>query len=261
MRFSSRFRSDGRAIDVDSLHHTCHPHLRTTELHGTLRTLTCLTCRSLYPRAEFQKTLAELNPKWAEFLHTFGEAGISDRDYRREANINTNPDGDVDVPGAPYTKFRYPPCLKCLNSNDIKVLVDEQGSHRPSGQLATNGVLKPSITFFGESVAPGAKAEAEEMVDKCGGILIVGTSLATYSAYRLAKASHDAGKGVGIVNLGGVRGEDLFFSKEGKGQRLRVDFGAGDILGGVVKNFGGEAVEEEEGETPVRGGGTWGVER
>lgn len=122
-------------------------------------------------------------------------------------------------------------------------------------------MLKPSITFFGESVAPEAKVEAEEMVDKCGGILIVGTSLATYSAYRLAKASHDAGKDVGIVNLGGVRGEDFFFSKEGKGKRLRVDFGAGDILGGVVKNFGGEVVEKEDGETPVRGGGTWGVER
>ena len=235
--------------------------MRTTELHGTLRTLTCLTCRSLYPRVEFQKTLAKLNPKWAEFLRTVAEAGTSDGDDRREESIRANPDGDVEVPGAPYTKFRYPPCPKCLNSNDVKVLVDEQGSHRPNGQSAANGVLKPSITFFGESVAMEAKTEAEEMVDKCGGMLIVGTSLATYSAYRLAKASHAAGKGIGIVNLGGVRGEDLFFSKEGKGTRLRVDFDAGDILGGVVKNFGSEVVEKEEGETPVRGGGTWGVER
>jgi len=261
VQFSPRCRSDRRAIDVDSLHHTCHPHLRTTELHGTLRTLTCLTCRSLYPRVEFQKTLAKLNPEWAEFLHVAEGAGAPDGGYRRGESMEANPDGDVEVPGVPYTKFHYPPCPKCLNSNDIKVLVDEQGSHRPSGQSATNGVLKPSITFFGESVAPEAKAQAEGVVDKCGGMLIVGTSLATYSAYRLAKASHAAGKGVGIVNLGGVRGEDLFFSKGGKGKRLRVDFDAGDILGGVVKNFGGGVVEKEEGETPVRGGGTWGVER
>ncbi|KAG0138762.1 DHS-like NAD/FAD-binding domain-containing protein [Tuber indicum] len=241
--------------NVDSLHHACHPHLRTTELHGTLRTLICLTCRSPYPRVEFQKTLAELNPKWAEFLHTATEAGMFGNGHRRGQSIKTNPDGDVDILGAPYTKFRYPPCPKCLNSNDIKVLVDEQGSHRPNGGSATDGVLKPSVAFFGESILLEAKTKAEEMVDKCGGILVVGTSLATYSAYRLVKASHDAGKGVGIVNLGGVRGEDLFFSKGGKGRRLRVNFGAGDILGGVVKNFGGEAVEEEESETPLSGGG------
>ncbi|CUS07048.1 unnamed protein product [Tuber aestivum] len=241
--------------NVDSLHYACHPHLRTTELHGTLRTLTCLTCRSPYPRAEFQKALAELNPKWAEFLHTAIEAGIFDNDYRREGGIKTNPDGDVDVPGAPYTKFRYPPCPTCLNSDDIRVLVDAQGSHKPDGRLATNGVLKPSVTFFGESVAPEAKAEAEEMVDKCGGILVVGTSLATYSAYRLAKASHDAGKDVGIVNLGGVRGEDLFFSREAKGKRLRVDFGVGDVLAGVVMNLGGEVTEGVGSETPLGGGG------
>ncbi|PWW72854.1 DHS-like NAD/FAD-binding domain-containing protein [Tuber magnatum] len=240
--------------NVDSLH-TCHPHLRTTELHGTLRTLTCLTCRSPYPRVEFQKTLAELNPKWAELLHTATEARISDDSHRREGGIMANPDGDADILGAPYTNFRYPPCPKCLDSNDIEVLVDEQGSHKPNGQLATNGVLKPSVTFFGESVAPEAKAEAEEIVDKCGGILIAGTSLAAYSAYRLAKASHDAGKGVGIVNLGGVRGDDLFFSREDRGKRLRVDFDVGDILEGVVKNFGGEVAEGEEGEAPLGRGG------
>ncbi|RPB04927.1 DHS-like NAD/FAD-binding domain-containing protein [Choiromyces venosus 120613-1] len=241
--------------NVDSLHHTCHPYLRTTELHGTLRTLTCLTCHSPYPRVEFQKTLAELNPKWAEFLHTATEAGIFDNDHRREQSIKTNPDGDVDIPGAPYTKFHYPPCPKCLNSNNIKVLVDKQGSHQPNELSATNGVLKPSVTFFGESVALGAKAEAEEMVDKCGGILVVGSSLATYSAYRLAKAAHDAGKDVGIVNLGGVRGEDFFFSNDGKGKRVRVDFSAGDILGGVVKNFGGEVVTREQDEIPPSRGG------
>jgi len=124
-------------------------------------------------------------------------------------------------------------------------------------------VLKPSITFFGKSVAPEAKAEAEVMVDKCGGILVVGTTgrLAMYSVYRLAKASHEAGKRVGIVNLGRVRGEDLFFSRECKGKRLRVNFSAGDILGDVVKNFGGNLVEEEEAHLSVDEAGYYNNER
>lgn len=232
-------------IDVDSLHYICHPHLRTTELHGTLRTVTCLTCHSHYPRTEFQKALAGLNPLWAEFLRSATEADIShDNTFRKaSAGIRTNPDGDVDLPGAPYTEFRYPPCQKCLESNNVRVLVDNDGAHIPgegAGAAATtSGVVKPSITFFGEPISEDAKIEAEGMVDNSAGVLVAGSSLATYSAWRLVSAAHNAGKGVGIVNLGGVRGDEMFFSDQARGRRVRVEFGAAEVLGGVVRNFEG----------------------
>ena len=47
--------------DVDSFHPTAHPHLPTTELHGYLRALVCLTCHNEYPRSAFQTQLSNLN--------------------------------------------------------------------------------------------------------------------------------------------------------------------------------------------------------
>ena len=40
-------------------------------------------------------------------------------------------------------------------------------------------------------------------------MLLVGTSLATYSAYRLLKQAHEGKKGVAMVNVGTSRGDDL----------------------------------------------------
>lgn len=40
-------------------------------------------------------------------------------------------------------------------------------------------------------------------------MLLIGTSLATYSAYRLLKQAHDAGKKVAMLNVGTSRGDDL----------------------------------------------------
>jgi NAD-dependent deacetylase sirtuin 4 len=40
-------------------------------------------------------------------------------------------------------------------------------------------------------------------------MLLVGTSLATYSAYRLLKQAHDGKKGAAMLNVGTSRGDDL----------------------------------------------------
>lgn len=40
-------------------------------------------------------------------------------------------------------------------------------------------------------------------------MLLVGTSLATYSAYRLLKQAYEAKKGVAMLNVGTSRGDDL----------------------------------------------------
>lgn len=226
--------------NVDSFHHVCHPKLPTTELHGTLRTVTCLTCHSEYSRIPFQKTLARLNPKWADFLQTAIEAGAFNKNNREES-IKTNPDGDVDLPGAPYTKFRYPPCPKCLEeTRDGTVLTDNDGAHIPKPDDGSmKGILKPNVTFFGESISEIAKKEASKAVEEADNLLVLGTSLATYSAWRIAKAAHEKGMGVGIINLGGVRGEDLFFSNDVRGERIRIEFASGDVLGGVVKELSG----------------------
>ncbi|KAF2132298.1 DHS-like NAD/FAD-binding domain-containing protein [Dothidotthia symphoricarpi CBS 119687] len=204
--------------NVDSFHPTAHPHLPTTELHGYLRSLVCITCRNEYPRPAFQKQLATLNPAWAVFLEEMLASGALDTENpeeRRKRGYKANPDGDVDVPDAPYTTFRYPACPVCLKKppskpggGTVKVQVDKDGAWSPDSE---GGVLKPAVIMFGESIPAETKATAEKAVDEASRILVIGSSLATYSAWRLVKKAKEQNTPIGILNIGGVRGEEAFF--------------------------------------------------
>ncbi|GKT87844.1 Sir2 family protein [Colletotrichum tofieldiae] len=201
--------------NVDSFHSKAHPDIPTLELHGYLRSTVCVTCRNEYPRDVFQDELARLNPAWAAFLVDALASGALDTENpagRKAKGIRTNPDGDVDLPGAPYTTFRYPACPHCLakppstpEGTQHVIEVDHDGAWKPT---SSGGILKPAVVMFGESIAGEVKTAAEEAIDGAGRLLILGTSLATYSAWRLAKRALDRGMPIAIVNTGGVRGED-----------------------------------------------------
>jgi len=202
---------------VDSFHPLAHPSLPTLELHGYLRSLVCLTCRSEYPREDFQRQLSALNPTWASFLQEVlasGALATENPEERRQKGLRANPDGDVDVPDAPYTTFRYPPCPVCLaapptlpDGTRARVEMDVEGAW-----LATSnaGILKPAVIMFGESIPLAVKMAAERAIDEASRILVLGSSLATYSAWRLVKRARENGMPVGILNIGGVRGEETF---------------------------------------------------
>ncbi len=120
----------------------------------------------------------------------------------------SNPDGDVDVPNAPYTTFRYPACPTCLASppsladgTRASVVVDDDGAWSPNSNA---GILKPAVVMFGESIASDIKIAAERAIDEASRILVVGSSLATYSAWRLVKRAKERHLPIGILNLGGV---------------------------------------------------------
>jgi len=201
--------------NVDSFHSRAHPDIPTLELHGYLRSTVCVTCRNEYPRDVFQEELARLNPAWAAFLIEALASGALDTESpaeRKAKGIRTNPDGDVDLPGAPYTTFRYPACPHCLakppstlEGTRHVIEVDHDGAWKPT---SSGGILKPAVVMFGESIADQVKTAAEDAIDGAGRLLILGTSLATYSAWRLAKRALDRGMPIAIVNTGGVRGED-----------------------------------------------------
>ncbi|KAF8471788.1 DHS-like NAD/FAD-binding domain-containing protein [Kalaharituber pfeilii] len=257
--------------NIDSLHHISHIALNSmhvtpscravfdylsspankmleppiVEIHGTLRHVGCLICSSLYPRDEFQQKLASLNLAWSEFLEDAQRKGIFSAESTREGRIRTNPDGDIDLPGMPYTKFRYPPCPKCLDGGGVKV--DEDGSHLSQQHSLSKtehakGILKPSVVFFGESVQQVQRNEADRLVDDCDRILVIGSSLATYSAWKLVREVAQKGKSVGIINLGGVRGEAEFFEIT-NGERLRLELPAADVLAGVVEAIKSRSLE------------------
>ncbi|KAH9868608.1 hypothetical protein J1614_007680 [Plenodomus biglobosus] len=198
--------------NVDSFHPTAHPSLPTTELHGYLRNLICTTCHTEYPRSTFQSQLSALNPTWTAFLTEMLATGALDTENpaaRRAKGLKANPDGDVDVPNAPYTTFRYPPCPTCLarppknphGTGELAVRVDQDGAWDPSSEA---GVLKPAVIMFGESIPPATKVAAEQAVDAAGRLLVVGTSLATYSAWRLVKRAKERGVPIAVLNVGGA---------------------------------------------------------
>ena len=135
---------------------------------------------------------------------------------RKAKGLKSNPDGDVDVPNAPYTTFRYPPCPTCLagppvlaDGTSARVEIDSDGALSPTSAA---GILKPAVVMFGESINAAVKTAAENAVDEAGRILVVGSSLATYSAWRLVRRANEHGKRLGVLNLGGVRGEESFFA-------------------------------------------------
>ena len=206
-------------IDVDSFHSMAHPDLPTIELHGYLRSLVCIHCHNEWSRAEFQKSLTLLNPTWASFLEEMLAVGALDSENpaeRRAKGLKSNPDGDVDVPNAPYTTFRYPACPHCLKNPPVtvtgeraRVEVDPDGAWSLD---STAGVLKPAVVMFGESINAITKDAAEDAINSAGRVLVIGSSLATYSAWRLVKKAKEQRKAIGILNLGGVRGEESFYN-------------------------------------------------
>ncbi|CZT16587.1 related to sirtuin type 4 [Ramularia collo-cygni] len=138
-----------------------------------------------------------------------GALGTEDPGERQKRGLKTNPDGDVDVPGVDYNTFRYPPCPKCLADKDRKVDVDTDGAWSQGSEA---GILKPAVIMFGESIPAQVKLAVESAIDEASSLMVLGSSLATYSAWRLVKRAKDQGKRIAVINMGGVRGEEAFFA-------------------------------------------------
>ncbi|WP_339468893.1 NAD-dependent protein deacetylase [Pseudomonas sp. EL_65y_Pfl1_R83] len=96
------------------------------------------------------------------------------------------PDGDTLLDPAFEERFQVPRCPHCNGER-----------------------LKPDVVFFGENVAPPTAAKAMAAVEHAQGLLVVGSSLMAYSAFRLCKAMVEQGKPVIAINLGKTRGDEL----------------------------------------------------
>ncbi|KAJ1718484.1 hypothetical protein LPJ61_006607, partial [Coemansia biformis] len=161
--------------NVDGLH-TQAGSQRLLELHGTLRRVACLSCSHTEDRDRFQHRLEELNPQWALFWQEMARTG---KEPARR------PDGDVDLPPElRYEDFRYPTCHCCRS-----------------------GQYMPTVVFFGGNIADAVRARAIDMVDQAQALFVCGTSLATFSAFRLVTRAREHGKEVLVANFGQTRGD------------------------------------------------------
>lgn len=95
------------------------------------------------------------------------------------------PDGDTLLDPAFEERFQVPHCPHC-------------GGQR----------MKPDVVFFGENVAPPTAAKAMQRIEEAQGLLVVGSSLMAFSAFRLCRAIADEGKPLIAINLGKTRADD-----------------------------------------------------
>lgn len=87
----------------------------------------------------------------------------------------------------------------------------------------------PNVVFFGGNVRREVASASREMVADSDSVLVLGTSLSTWSSYRLAKQAHEEGKPIGIVNLGETRADPL--------ASFKVEARVGELLGRLLPSF------------------------
>lgn len=124
----------------------------------------------------------------------------------------TNPDGDVELEGVSYDDFVIPYCEMCLK-NDVK-----------------QPMLKPSLTFFGDTVSSEVKERSFHDIEQCDRLLLVGTTLATYSAFRLFKRALELSKPILILNVGPTRADPYVERPEVE----KIEWKAGEVLKAVA---------------------------
>lgn len=157
------------------------------ELHGTTHEVVCLDCGAKSCRHRLQSRMEDSNPGWVASAQPVGAP--------------LRPDGDVEAPQN-ATPFEVPPCDAC------------------------GGILKPYVVFFGDNLPPSRAERSLRLAAEADALLVVGTSLATLSSFRLAKAVASAGRPVAVVCCGDTRADGI--------ASLKVRARAGEVLPRVV---------------------------
>ena len=98
------------------------------------------------------------------------------------------PDGDAHLEGA-QDGVRVPDCPEC------------------------GGILKPAVVFFGETVPRHRVDAVMRVLEAADALLVVGSSLMVFSAYRFCLAARALGKPVAAVNRGRTRADELLALK------------------------------------------------
>jgi NAD-dependent SIR2 family protein deacetylase len=110
----------------------------------------------------------------------------ADNHYLLEVDAVQAPDGDTLLDAAFEANFQVPNCPRCDGDR-----------------------LKPDVVFFGENVAAPTAAKAMTSVEQADGLLVIGSSLMAYSAFRLCKAINAQGKPLVAINFGKTRADEL----------------------------------------------------
>lgn len=202
--------------NVDRLHQVAGA-ADVLELHGSTHDVQCLACGAVSCRRRLQRRLADLNPRLAAAADAAIDPRSGEAPYDDGAtpsggldsgtpNLRTRPDGDVELDGELVVDFVVPPCEMC-----------------------NRGPLKPAVVFFGDGVPAATAEEARAMSDGCDGVLIVGSSVSTFSAFRLVRDAHMRGVPVAVLTCGWTRVDEM--------ASVKVEKLAGEVLPRVVERL------------------------
>ncbi|RRW59621.1 NAD-dependent protein deacetylase [Pseudomonas fluorescens] len=117
------------------------------------------------------------------------------------------PDGDTLLDPAFEARFQVPRCPHCAGER-----------------------MKPDVVFFGENVAQPTAARALAAAENAAGLLVVGSSLMAYSAFRLCRVIAEHGKPLMAINLGKTRADDLL--------DLKIEGSCEELLPWLVEELG-----------------------
>ncbi|KAG0362794.1 NAD-dependent protein lipoamidase sirtuin-4 [Podila minutissima] len=226
---STRHLSSLITQNVDGLHQKAGAR-DVIELHGSLHLVRCMKCGHEEDRGVFQETLAELNPDWQELLVSQSASKL----YTR-----MNADGDVDLK-TPEEQRREE---EQHADRDVRkrAPLDYHTFQYPTCSCCGTGQYKPKVVFFGENIPQQTKDASTQAVLESSGLLVMGTSLATYSAFRLVKLAKETGIPIAMVNIGPSRADEL--------ADVRVDGNSSLLMKEVARELG---IGEVKGEIRTR---------
>ncbi|NHN78863.1 NAD-dependent protein deacetylase [Azotobacter chroococcum] len=115
------------------------------------------------------------------------QAGLeAENAYLQGVEAVLAPDGDARLAEAYLEGFRIPWCPCC--GSDL---------------------LKPDVVFYGEGV-PAEQTEAAALsIERAPALLVVGSTVMTYSSFRLCRSIAERGKPLAAINQGAMRAEAL----------------------------------------------------
>ena len=158
--------------NVDRLHQKSGS-INVVDLHGRNDIVECLSCKTEFSRRILQMKIEDMNPEITKNItEYYKEMNTLNKQIIR-ADGDSNLDGVVD-----YNKFCIPNCPKC------------------------SGVLMPQVIFFGNNVPTKRVETVYSELEKADGLLIIGTSLEVYSAYRFVDRAAKLNIPIALVNNG-----------------------------------------------------------
>lgn len=187
----------GWSVIVNAIPNRSHFALAKAEYQGKVRSLITQNVDSLHHKAG-SKNVLELHGKLDQVIcmscrSTFPRLAIDqliqelNPEVEKDFSVEFTPDGDAEIEAT--AEFRVPACPEC------------------------QGILKPDVVFFGESVPVERVSFAMDALATSEALLIAGSSLAVNSGMRFARAAHKLGLPIVIVNLGPTKADELALVK------------------------------------------------